>query len=240
MLCKFCYLCNRNTIKFIAYEINYILTSNSTSFLGQTLDETLSWKLHIDQLCTKLKSACLILRTLTSLLTQQNMKIVYFSFFHSIMTYAVIFWENSADRNKVFKLQKRGIRLNMYSSNRISCRSLFKKLGILPLQSQYILSLALFVVKNLEMFTPNSDIYTKNNRSKSNLFLPQTRLTKYQKGVYFAGIKIFNCLPENIKKILITQKIKNELKKFLLLGSVYSVEEFYEWTSKRSFYDTYS
>ena len=53
--------------------------------------------------------------------------------------------------------------------------------------------------KNMEMFTPNSDIHTKNTRSKSNLFLPQTRLTKYQKAVYLAGIKIFNCLPENIK-----------------------------------------
>ena len=69
------------------------------------------------------------------------------------------------------------------------------------MQSQYILSLALFVVKNMEIFTPNSDIHTNNTRSKSNLFLPLTRLTKYQKGVYFAGIKIFNYLPENIKKV---------------------------------------
>jgi hypothetical protein len=113
-------------------------------------------------------------------------------------------------------------------------------MGILPLQSQYILSLALFVVKNMEIFTPNSDIHTKNTRSKSNLFLPQTRLTKYQKGVYLAGIKIFNCLPENIKKLSDnTNKFKNELKKFLLLGSFYLVEEFYEWTSNRSLYATY-
>jgi len=48
-----------------------------------------------------------------------------------------------------------------YSSNRTSCRSLFKKMGILPLQSQYILSLALFVVKNMEMFTPNSHSHKK-------------------------------------------------------------------------------
>ena len=53
----------------------------------------------------------------------------------------------------------------------------------------------------MEIFTPNSDIHTKNTRNKFNLFLPQTRLTKYQKGVYFAGTKIFNYLPENIKKV---------------------------------------
>jgi len=32
--------------------------------------------------------------------------------------------------------------------NRISCRNLFKKLQILPLTSQYILSLLIFVVRN--------------------------------------------------------------------------------------------
>jgi hypothetical protein len=126
----------KNTLNSIAYEKNYILNSDSTSFLGLILDETLSWKLHIDQLCSKLKSACFILRTLSSLLTQQNMKIIYFSYFHSIMTYGVIFWGNSMERNNVFKLQKRAIRLITNSSSRTSCRRLFKELGILPLQSQ--------------------------------------------------------------------------------------------------------
>jgi hypothetical protein len=59
------------------------------------------------------------------------------------------------------------------------------------------LSLAIFVIKNMELFTPNAEIHAKNTRNKFNLFLPQTRLTKYKKGVYFAGIKIFNHLPEN-------------------------------------------
>jgi hypothetical protein len=71
----------------------------------------------------------------------------------------IIFWGNSADRDNVFKFQKRAIRLITNSSNRTSCRRLFKKLNILPLQSQYILSLALFVIKNMEIFTP-TQIFT--------------------------------------------------------------------------------
>jgi hypothetical protein len=109
------------------------------------------------------------------------------------MTYSIILEGNSADRDNVFKLQKRTIRIVTNSSDRTSCYGLFKKLDILPFQSQCILSLALFVLK---IFTPNSDIHTKNTRNKSNLYLPQTRLSKYQKGVYFAGIKIFNHLPQ--------------------------------------------
>jgi hypothetical protein len=57
----------------------------------------------------------------------------------------------------------------------------------------------------------------------------------YQKGVYFAGIKIFNHLPQKIKKLSDnTNTFKRERKKFLLLGSFYSFEEFYEWASKRN------
>jgi hypothetical protein len=92
----------------------------------------------------------------------------------------------------------------------------------------------------MEIFTPNSDIHTKNTRNKSNLSLPQTRLTKYQKGVYFAGIQIFNHLPQKIKKLSDnTNTFKRELKKFLLLGSFYSIEEFYEWASMRNLYAVY-
>jgi len=36
--------------------------------------------------------------------------------------------------------------------NRVSCRSLFEKLQILPLKSQYMLCLFMFVVKNKTLF----------------------------------------------------------------------------------------
>jgi hypothetical protein len=90
------------------------------------------------------------------------------------------------------------------------------------------------------LFTPNAEKHKKNTRNKFNLFLPQTRLTKYQKGIYFAGIKIFNHLPEYIKKFSNnTNKFKSELKEFLLLGSFYTIEEFYGWTSERKLYASY-
>ena len=74
----------QKTLTSIDYEDNHILNTNSTSFLGFILDDGLSWKPHINQLCSKLRSACYILRTLTPFLTQQNMKIIYFSYFHSV------------------------------------------------------------------------------------------------------------------------------------------------------------
>jgi len=105
-------------------------------------------------------------------------------------------------------------------------------LGILPLSSQYKLSLALFVAKNMDDFTINSDIHPYNTRSNTNLHLSLARLTKYQKGAYFSGIKIYNCLPIRIKQLSgDVNKFKLALNMFLLAGSFYSIEEFLECTT---------
>jgi hypothetical protein len=70
----------------------------------------------------------------------------------------------------------------MNASNRESCREQFKKLNIPPLQSQYILSLLLFVVQNIGESTSNSEVHAINTRHKSDLYPPSIKLTKCQKG----------------------------------------------------------
>ena len=129
--------------------INNICNKN---FLVLTLDSTLSWKTHTDQQNSKLNSACYIIRSLKSLISTKNLRTVYFSYVHSIVAYGIIFGGNSPYSNNIFKLQKRAIRIIMNVDSRVSCRELLKKLNILPLHSQYILSLLLFVVKNIQEF----------------------------------------------------------------------------------------
>jgi len=58
-------------------------------------------------------------------------------------------------------------------------------------------------------------------------------LTKYQKGVHYLGIKIFNHLPQNIKKLSWNvKKFKLALKMFLLMGSFYTLDEYFNWISR--------
>jgi hypothetical protein len=68
------------------------------------------------------------------------------------MNYGLTFWGNSSFSNSIFKLQKRIIRIIMGAGNRETYRELFKTPNILPLQSQYILSLMLFLGKNKNKF----------------------------------------------------------------------------------------
>jgi hypothetical protein len=144
----------------IKYEDKYIKNTNRTTFLGLILDNTLFWQPHLDKLSSKLSSASYIIRTLKPILTIKNLKVIYYSYVHSIISYGIIVWGNSSYNNIIFKLQKQIIRIITNSNNRTSCHDLFKELNILPLQSQYILSLATFVVGNFEEFSTNSDIHS--------------------------------------------------------------------------------
>jgi hypothetical protein len=129
------------------YKINQLINVCHTNFLGMTLDNTLLWKPHIDHLLSKLNSACYVIRSLMSFLPLETLRMFYFSSVHTIISYGINFWGNSNNSNTIFKLQKRIIRIIMNARNRESCHKLLKKLHILPLHSQYILSLLLIVVK---------------------------------------------------------------------------------------------
>ena len=75
--------------------------------------------------------------------------------------------------------------------NRVSCRNLFKKLEILPLTSQCMLPLLMFVLQNKNFFLTNNENHNIGSRQWHNLYLPQANLTIYQKGAYYSGINFF-------------------------------------------------
>jgi hypothetical protein len=143
------------------------------------------------------------------------------------MTYGLVFWGNSPHSIHIFRLQKRAIRIITNSGCRDSCRELFKKMEILPLQSRFIFSLLLFVVNNRDQFKSNSEIYGRNTRHNNNLHYPICNLTVFQKGVHYLGTKVFNSLPSSIRNLAHDVKhFKTVLKRLLLLYSFYSLEEY--------------
>jgi hypothetical protein len=149
----------------------------------------------------KLSSACYIMRSIKPIMPIDTLRTVYYSHFNAIITYGLPFWGNSPHSTKIFKIQKRMVRIMMVYRNRVSCRSLFKKLETLPLTSQYILLLRFFVIKNKHLFILNTENHTKSKRQLNNLYHPITNLTVYQRRVHYMGIRIFNSLPPCIKDI---------------------------------------
>jgi hypothetical protein len=110
--------------------------------------------------------------------------------------------------DKVFKLQKRIVRIMAGVRSRCSCRGLFKRLDILPVPCQYIFLLMTFFADNLGSYQTNSIVHGLNTVKKTQLRRPIANLSCFQKGVSCAAVKIFNSLPTSISTL---QHDKNNL-----------------------------
>jgi Reverse transcriptase (RNA-dependent DNA polymerase). len=183
----------------IGHNNKEISNSSQTKFLGLIIDSTLSWKNHLYLPMNILSIACYAIKGIKSYTSQESLRVIYFSYFHSIMSYSIIFWGNSSISNNTFRLQERVIRIITNIRSRDSCREQYKKLQILPLQAEYILPLLLFVINRSDMFEHTCEIHTINTRNRTNLHLPHLRLTTVQQGAYYSSIKVYNDLPSNIK-----------------------------------------
>jgi hypothetical protein len=106
----FSYKLNNNINLSINYNNNHISNTQSIKFLELVLDTNITWRNHIGYLHTKLGSGNYAIRILKSFMPLTTLTNINFSYFHSIMSYGIIFWGNSTHSHSVFKLQKKVIR----------------------------------------------------------------------------------------------------------------------------------
>jgi hypothetical protein len=52
---------SREYVLKLNYRGNYVKSAAHTKFLGLIIDESLSWKAHIDQIMSKLNTACFVI-----------------------------------------------------------------------------------------------------------------------------------------------------------------------------------
>jgi len=100
-------------------------------------------------------------------------------------------------------MPKKAIRIMEGCGNRFSCRNLLKKLKMLPLTSQYLLSSLMFVVEKHKTFSQQTLSITIYTLDKENLPME------------------IKTVADNPKKFTIV------LKKFLYTYSFYTFDEYY-------------
>ena len=88
------------------YQGNYIKSSTNTKFLGLIIDDSLSWQAHIDQMKSKLNTACFVIRKIEAMMSQETLRMVYFAYVYSIMSYGIIFGGNQPHSEKIPKFKR--------------------------------------------------------------------------------------------------------------------------------------
>jgi hypothetical protein len=175
--------------------------------------------------CYQVEFIMLIMRTIKSRMCLRSLRIIYFAYIHFVMAYGIILWGNSSHTVKLFRIQKKIIRIMMGLKERDSCM----EMKILPLCSQYIYSMMLYIVINIHLFI-NTEVHDISTRQNVSLFPPSTSFTKVQKGAYYSGIKIYNLLPKELKQLSKDQKsFEPALKTFLHVNSFYTLSEYFNY-----------
>jgi len=128
-------------------------------------DYTLTWYNHIDHLISRLNPVCYAERAVKAMLSRKALRMPHFSYVHSIISYGIIFWGNTPNSIKIFRMQnkkrerERERERETNSKKMDSCQGLFKTTEISHFCYQYIFSLLWYMVNNKHLFTKNLEVH---------------------------------------------------------------------------------
>lgn len=214
---------NSYLIKINGRSIEQVTT---TKFLGIYIDCGLNWETHVTTLANKLSSICYALYRLKNIANMFTVMSYYYANFVSRVKYGIMFWGASSHFERVFKIQKKAVRIMTGATKYSSCRNLFRELKILTLACIYILEIVCYVKLNEKSFVPNDFNHDYNTRNAQGLCIPVHRLTSFELTPRYMGIKLYNRLPKDLRLIANSKLFRRKVNEFLLQKSYYNINEF--------------
>jgi len=103
---------------------------------------------HVKYVCNILNKNYYTIHSLKNLISINALRGIYYAKFHSHLRYGILFWGGDSQGIKVFKMQKKVVRLMCNVKKRTSCRELFKQLSILPMSCVYIMEMVHYIKVN--------------------------------------------------------------------------------------------
>ena len=220
---NFLRLNHEKTQKLLISCSNVVTHGSGVTLLGVTIDDRLNWSPHIESLSKKLSSVIFVLRRLRNSIDFDVLRNVYFALYHSKMQYGIALWGGSTDAIRVFRLQKKAIRIMLNLGYRESCKRYFPDLQIMTLPSTFIYSSLVEIHKNRANYLMQSDIHSKSTRYAHHLRTPQYRLNKSVRNTL--NLNLYNVLPRFITN-LTEDPFKRTLKRILIENCFYSTDDF--------------
>ena len=193
----------RLTISFGSTKIHM---SNQVSYLGVLIDASLTWKPHITELSKKLTKVAAILSKVRHFVPLETLKTLYFSLFQSQLSYGCLVWgfANRSALKRLYRIQKRTLRIITFSDFHAPTSNLFEQTRILKLDDIIELNRYLFMYDWNNGQLPyclrslmSARTLPKNTRNSGlrKLHVPKTYTVKYgDRSLKFVGPNILNNL----------------------------------------------
>ena len=118
------------------------------------------------------------------------------------LNYCILAWANSSEQNiqRLFKLQKRAIRVVSHSAFRAHSMPIFSSLSVLTVHDIYLLQCAIhmFLCHNkllpesiLSHYKLNNATHSYNTRNSDNFHFPSIRTSSFRKSFFFHGHQVW-------------------------------------------------
>ena len=189
--------------------------------MGITIDATLTWKPHIDNVCKICSRNVGILNKVKCFLPKISLYKLYCTPIMPYLTYGILLWGNASKEyiTKLFKLQKRASSKNRYHSSYLChTKPLFEKFNTLNIFELYNKNLGIFMYKAGmlptsfdHLFANLEDIHNYNTRNKTNYRFDIHKI----KSILIDGPKFWNLLPREVKSSSSVNTFKESLTSFL-------------------------
>ena len=196
---------------------DHIAVTDSIKFLGITIDQHLNFSNHISAVSNKISKVNGLLFRLNNILPTESLKLMYSALLVPHITYGIEIWYGAlqANRDRIFKLQKRAIRAINCLPYNDHTHEYFKTMNILKLEDLHKLKICTYMFKNRNAQT-HADIHSHNTRNRNDLIIPRYNRARSQTSWMFRGISEWNSLPEETKNIRFINAFKNSIKRSVL------------------------
>ena len=199
----------------------------STKFIGVTIDSTLTWAKHIQNVRNKISRGLGIIIRARKFFDTQILITLYNSFIYPYFIYCIEVWGKAADTHlsSLFKIQKKIVRILKSAPYLAETKPIFKELKLLPLNGVYRQRLNLFMFKFIkgmlpnmfnDLFIRNSDLKRRSTRQDYQLKIPLCKTALFQKTVRYQGVKEWNFMFAEIDHFCSVHSYKKRLKSYLL------------------------
>ena len=210
---------NRSSLKDIEIKINGEVLNevDSAKYLGVYMDNKLNWNVHTNNIKLRLSKGISMLAKIRHYVPESARRSLYFTFINSHTGYNLLNWGTapSTYAATISAKTRKAIRLISFASKDEPALPLFKKHTILPLEKDMELKQLTFMWKLENDLIPNS--LARNFRKNRNRVIPiLNRLETSAKHITYAGPKIWQALPDDIKKIAYPKSFNKAVKNHLL------------------------
>ena len=210
---------NRDTLNGIKIKIRNeeLKEVDHAKYLGVIMDNKLNWAMHINNIKLRLSKGISMLAKIRHYIPESALRSLYFTFINSHIDYNLLNWGTASPTalDTISSKTRKAIRIISFKDKDDTALPLFKQHSILPLLKNLEMKQAFFMWKLSNGMLPPS-LAANFRIVRNQIAVAHNRLSSHSNHITYAGPRLWQKLPTDIKDKAFPKSFKKSLHSHLL------------------------